>query len=264
MKVFRLISQLYKAHIQHTVAYPGMMFIWAFTLFATPIVMLFVWLQITSQTPALQAQQSAIVSYYLLIPAASLFTSAWHDLFFANKVRTGELSSFLIKPFNYIYFDITNNMAEKSIKSLFLVPVILLAAFSMQHSIAIEKANLSLFIISLLIGAALEFTMKTVFGFLGFWLTDISGLDNFKSILEYTFGGRFIPFFLFPPLVQSIAVFLPFRYLSAFPVEIISGALSQTQIMHGLVIQFGWISLLLTTAWLLWKHGLKNYSAVGG
>jgi ABC-2 type transport system permease protein len=57
---------------------------------------------------------------------------------------------------------------------------------------------------------------------------------------------------------------LPFRYMIGFPIDIITGAINQKDMMTGFWIAFIWVVLFIIAVQWLWKAGLKKNQAVGG
>jgi ABC-2 type transport system permease protein len=49
-----------------------------------------------------------------------------------------------------------------------------------------------------------------------------------------------------------------------FPVEILTGQLGPNDLAAGFAIQLAWLVLALALTRLVWRLGLKHYSAVGG
>jgi ABC-type uncharacterized transport system permease subunit len=119
-----LLRQLLAAQWQNTLQYPGMLAIWMLETFFVPLVMLLVWLPILQNTP----QEESAKIYYVLLPLSTMITGAWHGSFFARKVRSGELNSYLVKPLGYVWYEITNNISEKIFKLCILLPAIILNA----------------------------------------------------------------------------------------------------------------------------------------
>jgi ABC-2 type transport system permease protein len=185
-------------------------------------------------------------------------------VFFANQIRTGRLSAHLIKPLPVIIYDVTNNLAEKSTKISFLLPLILLGSLFFPLTLSTNSQIIILTLLGLILSITIAFLIQTCIGFIGFWLEDVSALLNLLDISDYTIGGRFIPFFLLPPAIQPITKYLPFRYVHAFPAEIISQSINTAEVVSGLAIQLVWIILLTFTAFVLWRQGIKRYTAVGG
>jgi ABC-2 type transport system permease protein len=64
--------------------------------------------------------------------------------------------------------------------------------------------------------------------------------------------------------VFRIAQFLPFFYQMYFPAAIFTGRIELPLALQGLVIQVGWVIVLLIINQLLWTRGLRRHTAVGG
>jgi ABC-2 type transport system permease protein len=49
-----------------------------------------------------------------------------------------------------------------------------------------------------------------------------------------------------------------------FPVEVLAGQLSRAELRAGFALQAGWLLVAAVLLVILWRAGLKRYSAVGG
>mgnify|MGYP001069347436 FL=1 len=49
----------------------------------------------------------------------------------------------------------------------------------------------------------------------------------------------------------------------SFPVEILTGRLTTPEILTGLGIQAAWVAAAAALAWLLWRRGVKHFTALG-
>jgi ABC-2 type transport system permease protein len=66
-----------------------------------------------------------------------------------------------------------------------------------------------------------------------------------------------------PKLIQDIAQFLPFQLLIYFPIQLILGGLSQTQVLQGYVSGLIWLVVVVVLFNTIWRNGVKRFSAVG-
>jgi ABC-2 type transport system permease protein len=57
---------------------------------------------------------------------------------------------------------------------------------------------------------------------------------------------------------------LPFRYMVGFPIEVLTGHLATRELLFGFSCQLGWLSLTVILSRLVWRSGLRRYSAIGG
>jgi ABC-2 type transport system permease protein len=81
--------------------------------------------------------------------------------------------------------------------------------------------------------------------------------------MKLLFSGLFVPLTLMPNIVQVIAQYLPFQLQIYFPIQLILGRLSSTQIIQGYVLGIIWLSATILAFNLIWRNGVKRFSAVG-
>jgi ABC-2 type transport system permease protein len=67
-----------------------------------------------------------------------------------------------------------------------------------------------------------------------------------------------------PDWVQTVAWLSPFRWVLAFPTELLIGRLTPVETMAGLGMQLLWAVVSLVLLWLCWGAAVRRYSAVGG
>jgi ABC-2 type transport system permease protein len=88
-------------------------------------------------------------------------------------------------------------------------------------------------------------------------------VNNIYSASFWFLSGVVAPTSLLPPLLQQVAVVLPFRYTVAFPIEVLLGRVQGESLVGGLVTQLAWIAVAYLLFRLFWRAGLRRYSAVG-
>jgi ABC-2 type transport system permease protein len=123
---------------------------------------------------------------------------------------------------------------------------------------------LLLFLLSLILAWGLRFLWGYWLALLAFWFTRADALLALQDSLVFIFSGMIAPVSLLPGFLQDIAKFIPFRYMVGFPVEIFTNQLSWMEIGQGLIMQSIWLVVSFTLCSLLWKNGLRRYSAIGG
>jgi ABC-2 type transport system permease protein len=57
---------------------------------------------------------------------------------------------------------------------------------------------------------------------------------------------------------------MPFRWTVAFPVELLLGRLTPLQALEGLGAQAAWLAAGLLLLRIVWRAGVRVYTAVGG
>jgi len=71
------------------------------------------------------------------------------------------------------------------------------------------------------------------------------------------------PLSLLPEWLQTLAAILPFRWMLAFPTELLLGRLTPTEVIWGAVTQVMWLGLSWGILAVVWSRGVRRYSAVG-
>jgi ABC-2 type transport system permease protein len=99
---------------------------------------------------------------------------------------------------------------------------------------------------------------------LSFWATRADALLAVQDALVFLLAGQVAPTVLLPGVLRTVSSVLPFRYMLGFPVEILIGRLGPAEIWRGFVFQGTWLAVALTLYLVLWRQGVRRYSAVGG
>jgi ABC-2 type transport system permease protein len=66
-----------------------------------------------------------------------------------------------------------------------------------------------------------------------------------------------------PAVIQGLSHVLPFRWMVSFPVETALGRLGPADVLAGYAAQLGWIVAAGILLRLVWRAGIRRYSAVG-
>jgi len=257
-------AALIRMSIIDALTYREDVFLYTLVGIVHPLVILSVWLFIArsgAQTPLTAAE---FVQYYLLVLVIKLITSAWSDVFISSDIRTGKISSFLTKPAPFFIFSLGNNVGEKIVKSIFLVPIVVICLiFFRAQPPHIDLGGFMLFAISTIAAAGVSFLIDICVGISAFWLEDARSVHDAVGVMSYSLSGALIPIVALPAVVRQVNEYLPFRYTLSLPIEILMGNLTSLQIIQALCIQFSWLIALLFIFRAMWSSGTKRYSAVG-
>jgi ABC-2 type transport system permease protein len=91
----------------------------------------------------------------------------------------------------------------------------------------------------------------------------VYALNEFYYALAILFGGLFVPLDLLPQFVQGIAQVLPFQLTLYFPIQLILGRLPADVIVLNFALGVIWLGVALVLFQLVWRAGVKRFSAVG-
>jgi ABC-2 type transport system permease protein len=170
----------------------------------------------------------------------------------------------LVRPLSPFYDVLASEVAVKVVFMTFALPLAGLLALLLRPSPPLEAGRVLACLPALVLAWALRFLWGYWLALLSFWASRADALLSLQESLVFLLGGQVAPIALLPAGMQQLAIALPFRYMLSFPVEILVGQTSGKAIWTGLAIQCAWLLLALAICLVLWRAGLKRYSAVGG
>ncbi|MEW5720366.1 MAG: ABC-2 family transporter protein, partial [Chloroflexota bacterium] len=109
----------------------------------------------------------------------------------------------------------------------------------------------------------LRFLSQYCFGILAFWISQAITLNEIWFAGMLMLGGVVAPLDLFPEPVRVIANYLPFRFMLSFPVEIVSGRATPTDLLVGSIAMIFWVAFFVMLYRWLWSKGIRQFSAFG-
>lgn len=232
----------------------------------SPIIYLAVWTSIASSKGNVSGlTANDFVTYYMTLLIVDQITSDIVIHTFAYKVQDGSLSGELIRPIHPMLTNaLVNNVAFKILTLMGFIPIwiILFLLYKPDYS-GVTWTGILLSIPAMIIGFLVGFLLSAAITSLAFWTTRVYSIHEFYYAMKLLFSGLFVPLTLMPNIVQAIAQYLPFQLQIYFPIELILGRLSSAQIAQGYGIAIFWLVVSITLFNLIWRNGVKRYSAVG-
>ena len=230
---------------------------------APPIVSLLVWTGAIARgaTPPVSADR--IVTWFVLVAVVSMVTSSWTASFLAEDIRTGGLSIWLVRPCPALVHLVANNLAEKTVKIVVLLPMVAVlgALFRDQLRLPQDPSIWLAALAALLCAAILTFVLDVLIGCLAFWFEDVQGVQGIMNLAQRLLSGAVVPLMLLPAQVQDAVRFQPFRFTLAFPLEVLTG--TGTAHLEDWLTMLGWTGASLAVLALVWARGVRRYEAAG-
>ena len=254
-KYFALIRMKYVEMFAYQLA----SMVWLVGSTVQPLITMMVWMNIYED------QSNTFILYFSILIFVERMTNAWDIWELETEIREGSFSNRILKPFHPIHSSIAENIVYKGLFLAALLPAwIILAIFIPILRVDMTVIQWILFLVALTLAAAIRFLYSYVFGLLGFWTNKVSALYITLEAVSLFISGRIAPFSLLPPVIRNISIFLPFRYIIGFPVEVATGAAQGMDIIYGLMGCVVWVIIFIIAFHLLWNAGLKKNQAVGG
>jgi ABC-2 type transport system permease protein len=208
-----------------------------------------------------------MIAYYALMYVARGFSSVPGTMTDISKdIKDGLLNRYLIKPINYLWYQVMYRLAHKLVfwyVALFTFPPIF---FLMRHYFSHTPTLLEwgAFVVSLVIAFCIGMLFCSIIGMLAFWFLEISTFLFVVMMLEFFMSGHLIPLNILPAYLQPVLTLSPFGYEGYWPCVILMGKVPADHLAGLLGIGILWIGVFYLISRVMWKAGLKRYSAVGG
>jgi ABC-2 type transport system permease protein len=209
--------------------------------------------------------QREFVAYFLAALVVRLMTGAWVIWEVNQEIKSGTLAFRLLRPVHPLLAYACENVAAMPLRVVLSLPVALTLLFTLGGSHLTRDPLLwALFPITVVGAWLITFLAMSIVGALAFWIESAGSVFEIWMGLFGVFSGYLVPLELFPGWVTQLARALPFRYMLAFPVEMIIGLESRSRALAELSVQWLFVGLLLLGALGAWRLGLRRFAAFGG
>jgi len=264
--LFRLYAQQFRTTFASMVQYRASLVIWMISQVLEPLIYLIVWSTVSIGSGGNVGGYTAqgFAAYYLVFMVVNQFTYTWIMWEYEYRVRQGYLSFALLRPVHPIHSDISDNLSSKLITLPIILVVAGIMALIFKPTAAMTLWAGLVFIPALILAFLVRFLVEWTLALAAFWTTRVNAINQVYFVLMLFLAGQIAPLSLFPVWIQTIANILPFRWMLGFPVELLLGKLTSIQALEGLTAQIAWMIVSLVLVRVVWRAGVKVYSAVGG
>lgn len=259
-------SALIRAAWLTDLQYRAAIAIWLVLGVAQPLVTLAVWWAVAGGGEVGGYGQADFAQYFFALMLVDQLTLAWDVWYIDRWIREGELNFRLARPMNPIHEAVADNIAYK-LKTGTLVLAVWagVALLWPPARLEVEPVRFVLAVLAVALAAAIRFLTSYVNGLLAFWTTRATAIAELHFGVSLFLAGRIAPLSLLPPAVAGVAGVLWFPYMLAFPVEVLTGAVTAApELLRGFAWQCFWLAAWIGAYRLVWTRGLRRYGAVGG
>jgi ABC-2 type transport system permease protein len=263
--LLRIYRVLFVANFQAATQYRVQSILWLLFAVIRPVVFLAAW------SAAANAQGGSIgdftvgdfAAYYVCLSLVSQLTMSWDAYDFELEVRQGKLSPKLLRPLHPLHYAVVSNVVYKVMTLPALLPALVLIAWTFQAHFQTQLWQVAVFVPSVLLAVALRFVFGWVLAALAFWTTRLHAIMQLYDRVSFIFAGQIAPLSLLPGPLAAVGYALPFAYMLWAPTEILRGGATFDQAMQILGAQLGWLVLSWLAFVVVWRLGLREFSAVG-
>ena len=265
----KALTELYLQQFRTTFAmmvqYRASLVIWMIGHVLEPVVYLVVWSAVSQGSGGKVGDYSPaeFAAYFLVLMLVNHVTYTWIMYEFESRIRDGILSFALLRPVHPIHSDIADNICAKLVTLPFMVGIALGLGALFHPLLSPPWWSVAVFFPALLLAFLVRGLLEWTLAQAAFWTTRVSAVNQGYFILMLFLSGQLAPLSLFPSFVQTIANILPFRWMLGFPVELVLGRLSPAEALAGIGAQAAWVLVSAALLRVVWRAGLRTYSAVG-
>jgi ABC-2 type transport system permease protein len=168
-----------------------------------------------------------------------------------------------LRPLHPLHYAVMENLVFKVTTLPALLPALILIAWTFQARFVTQPWQVLVFVPSVVLAAALSFVLGWVMASLCFWTTRLHGLMHVYERMVFLFAGQVAPLSLLPGPLAALAYALPFGYMLWAPTEILRGGATLEQAALILAAQAMWLIVAWFAFVVIWRLGLRQFSAVG-
>lgn len=258
--------EIFKGTWQLYLIYRVQFILWRFRTIMQLLLVYFIWWSVFQNQQKVFGYTTASIVTYILIAAllrAIVLGTRVTDLI--DKINSGDVANFLIKPIGFIRFYLTREVADKLFNIIFFIAEVSLLIFLLKPPVIFQTEFTKLLFFSLAIagGLIINFCLNFIISLTAFWVENSWGPIFLMSILLESLGGGLFPIDILPKALFNILMLTPFPYLIYFPAKLYLGGMSSAEIVFGFSIIFTWSIILIFLTKIILNAGFRHFSAVG-
>jgi ABC-2 type transport system permease protein len=223
----RGLIEYYGAQLRTTIAlqlqYRVSLVIWLLGSVLQPVIYLVVWTTVAEGGGGAVGGFTAgdFAAYFIALMVVDHLTFSWIFYEFEYRVRQGHLSPLLLRPVHPIHKDIAENLTYKLLTLTVMLPTAGALALAFRPTFQSDPWALAAFVPALALGFAVRFAIEWTLALAAFWTTRVSALNELYFVGMLFLSGQVAPLALLPGPARLVADVLPFRWMVAFPVELV-------------------------------------------
>ncbi|HJT79222.1 MAG TPA: ABC-2 family transporter protein [Gemmataceae bacterium] len=208
-----------------------------------------------------------MIAYLLLVHISRMFSSMpGLASGMARDIREGTLKKYLLQPIDMLSYLVSYRAAHKvAYVSGVALPYALLFFLCRGFFDGFpDGPTLLAYLASLLLAFVVGFFFEASIGMIGFWFLEVTSFLYVVNTVNFFISGQMFPLDLLPPFWSGLLKHLPFQYMAYFPAAVFLGKIRGPDLAWGLLGEAAWAAFFVVVARVLYRLGLRRYSAYGG
>lgn len=233
------------------------------------IIMIFVnisiWKAIYEEEEALEGVQFRILITYIVLSFLMQCIFSMDEYIIENKVRSGLISSDLLKPISFRLYIFSYNMGSLVFRLIMqLLPAFLVSVLLFRILPPFSLTMTVYFIISLTLGFLVLYNLNFIIWVSSFWFLWTFSLVTIKDAAVMILSGALLPLWFMPQWLIGYIKLTPFDSIYYTPIGIYLGQIPRNEIFISMARQLGWVLVLFGIGHVLWKLAAKKLVVQGG
>jgi ABC-2 type transport system permease protein len=182
-----------------------------------------------------------------------------------QKIRSGDISIDLIKPYHYLVTVFADQMGRSFYVAVFTVtPTAVVAALTFDVQAPASIWHGAAFLLAMAIALLISFAFACIIILLAFYFLATFHFTWTFHALKSLFAGSLVPLWFYPDGLRQVAELLPFQFLGFVPAMIWIGQEPGRTIASVLSLGLFWSCALAATVAWLWRRIVSRLVVQGG
>lgn len=264
---FKKYLPFYRASITRFFVYRVQIFFWVLHDFIVVFSQYYLWKAVynySSKEIIHGFKFNDMVVYILLATITNSIVRVFIIYDIAEDVKQGNIAVQLIKPINYRIKFAFEKLGELPTFFLLEGPIYIFCMLLLGIKLNLTISKVALFVISALLGAAINFTFSFIIALFSFYTTNSFGLNGFKESLVLFLSGQLLPLVFYPSWLLAVVNVLPFKHIVSTPILIMMDKVKGIELINVMGLQVIWLIAMLIILELFWQQAVKKVVVNGG
>lgn len=260
----RQYAAVLRVYIADILAYPATITIWVLTDVVGAVVAPLVWLAAQHQGSIAGYTPEGLVFYYVAMLLVGGFVTSHFMWDIGMEIKEGQFTAHLLRPISYLEFILFRNLAWRLGRTVVTAPWFLLIAFAYSASLGSSPAYFGWETwASILLGHFVSISTVVALAMLALFVEEARTIFEIYYLPMLFLSGQMFPVAMLPDWAQGLVRATPFYYTTALPTEILVGRTAGAAAHSAIVVQLAWIVGSLVVYGVLFRAGMRRYTAVG-
>ena len=260
-RTLRKAGALLAVFYAQMLTYRAELFLWALSGIM-PFILMGLWAKASAET-AMGMTPVEFVRYFFGVFITRQLTMVWVVYEFEQDVVRGRLSPYLLQPLNPLWRYLASHVGERLARLPFIAALTVLFFVLYPKAFWVPSvSDAAAVVVALTAAFALRFIMQYTFAMLAFWTERANAIEDLWFALYLFLSGYIAPLDVFPDAARRIAAVTPFPYMVYMPAKLMTSG-DASGLGTGLTVMALWAGGFLLIQRLLWRLGLRRYTAMG-